>query len=290
MSARTGLGGPETGYGLTTAVLEALDLTLGMGPRYTYPLLVDLTASWRLHLPLLDGSGNFGSQHGDPPADARYTEVRLSGIGELALAAERGEVGPVPLGLIEGSFYRGGRVPPFAPARVLEALTAGAPDAGSPIMPTGGTVDGNVDRLLAGRPTRLTLGSTIAREPGALVITEVPFDVTVDDVAVQLEHRARAAGHRQQADYLPAGMEALQPLTGPAPVRQVRDESSGLTGIRVVCDLARDADVAQAEAWVRSVWPVTIEVDSQLPAPMGQLLATWDRGDGSGLGRLGALL
>ena len=305
LSARTGLGGvevavlaavaevggsPETEHRLTSAVLDVLDRDLGLGARHAYPLLVDLAAPWRLHLPLLDGLGNWGSQHGDPPADARYTEVRLSLVGELALAAERGEVGPVPLGLIEGSFYRGGRVPPFAPERMLEALTVGGPDAGPPTMPTGGIVDGNIEDLLAGRPTTLTLGSTIAHEPGGLVITEVPFGVNVDDVALQLVNRATAAGRRQHADYLPAGTEPSHGLTGPAPIRQVRDESSGRRGIRVVCDLAGDADVSQAEAWVRSVWPVTIEVDCRLPAPMQQLLADWDRGDGSGLSRLSPLL
>jgi hypothetical protein len=60
---------------------------------------------WQLHLPLLDARGNHGSQHGDPAADARYTEVWLSRVGALALAAERAEVGPVPLGLIDGSPY-----------------------------------------------------------------------------------------------------------------------------------------------------------------------------------------
>lgn len=303
MSARTGLGGvevavlaavaevggsPESEHRLTTAVLDILDRNLGLGARYAYPLLVDLAAPWRLHLPLLDGMGNWGSQHGDPPADARYTEVRLSLVGELALAAESGEVGPVPLGLIEGSLYRDGRVPPFAPERMLEALTVGGPDAGPPMMPTGGTVDGNIGDLLAGRPTTLTLGSTIAQEPGALVITEVPLGVNIDDVVLQLVNRATATGRPRYADYLPVGTE--HGLMERAPIGDVRDESSGRTGIRVVCRLTRDADASQAEAWIRSVWPVTIEVDCQLPAPIRQLLSGWDRGDGSGLRRLGAVL
>ena len=40
----------------------------------------------------------------------------------------------------------------------------------------------------------------------------------------------------------------------------------------------------------RAVWPVTIQVDCQLPAPMAKRLAAWDLGDGSGLAALAALL
>ena len=171
MSARTGLGAlevavlaavaevggrPGAGHRRTAHVLDVLECEQGFGARYAYPLLQDLAAPWRLHLPLLDPSGNWGSQHGDPAADARHTEVRLSEVGALALAAERGEVGPIPLGLVEGSLYREGPVPPFAPDRVLEALTTGGADAGPPVLPTGGTVDGDIEALLAGRRARLT--------------------------------------------------------------------------------------------------------------------------------------
>jgi hypothetical protein len=110
-------------------VLQVLEREQDFGARYAYPLLQDVAVPWRRHLPLLDPSGNWGSLHGDPAADARYTEVRLSVFGALALAAERGEVGPLPLGLVERSLYRDGPVPPFAPDRVLEALLTGGADA-----------------------------------------------------------------------------------------------------------------------------------------------------------------
>lgn len=61
-------------------------------------------------------------------------------------------------------------------------------------------------------------------------------------------------------------------------------------GIRIVCRLADGADVEAAQAWIRSVWPVTVEVDCRLPAPMPERLAAWDAGDGSGLAALAALL
>jgi hypothetical protein len=239
---------------------------------------------------LLDPSGNWGSQHGDPAADARYTEVRLSEVGALALAAERGEVGPIPLGLVEGSLYRDGPVPPFAPDRVLAALTTGGADAGPPVLPTGGTVGGDIDALLAGRRARLRLGSTVVVEPGRLVLTEVPLGVTIDLLVEHLANRVatqRAPGH---ADYLD-GLDSVYDVPDGAtvPVLDVRDESS-LFGIRVVCVLRSGADPGDASRWVRSVWPVTVEVDCRLPAPMRRRLAAWDGGDGSGLAALGALL
>lgn len=99
--------------------------------------MVDLTAVWVRHLPLLEGEGNFGSVAGDKAADPQYTGVRLSRVGELALASEGGAVGPLPLDLIEGSMYRGGGLPPFDPALTIGALLAGAGSAGTPRTPTG---------------------------------------------------------------------------------------------------------------------------------------------------------
>lgn len=286
LEAVAGLGGtPEAGRRRTDRVLDRLEREHGIGPRYGYPVVLDLGAHWRLHLPLLDPNGNWGTQHGDPAADARYTEVRLSPVGALALAAERGEVGPVPLGLIEGSLYRDGAVPPFDPRAVVEALLSGSGDAGAPALPTGGRVGGEVGALLAGRRARLTLSCTVLREPDALVVTEVPLGVEVDRVEQSLAMRYRSldADPRWFSDHVPA-----QPLC--FGVRDVRDESSMRAGLRVVCHLTRGSDLDAAEAWLRSVWPVTVEVDGRLPAAMRQRLRDWERGDGSGLTALGALL
>lgn len=295
LSPRTGLGLVETallgvvagaGRRRSDRVLEALDREHGIGPRYGYEVLADLVVPWRLHLPLLQGWGNFGSQHGDPAADARYTQVRLSAVGALAVAAERGEVGPVPLGLVEGSLYRGGAVPPFDPRRVVEALQTGSRSAGPPSLPTGGLVSGPVDALLAGRRARLQLGCAIVQEPGRLVITRVPLGVDVDRVQQSVASRSRWRA-RAFRDHVP---EADRDPLPPTPVRDVQDETSMRTGVRLVCALADGADPAEAEAWLRQAWPVTTEVDCRLPAPMSRRLREWDRGDGSGLAALAALL
>lgn len=292
LEAVAALGGtPDAGRRKTTRVLDRLEQEHGIGARYAYPLLLDLAVPWRLHLPLLDMTGNTGSQHGDPPADARYTDMRLSAVGALALAAERGELGPVPLGLIEGSLYRDGPVPPFDPRRVVAALRAGSGDAGPPSLPTGGLVGGEVEALLAGRRARLELSCEIRHEPDLIVVTAVPLGVEIDRVEQSLSMRAHTLRFNQRdrafRDYVPP--EPPEPERR-FTVLDVRDESDMRTGVRVVLRLAPGSDAAAAEGWVRSVWPVTTQVDCRLPASMARRLRSWVAGDGSGLAELARLL
>jgi hypothetical protein len=123
---------------------------------------------------------------GDPPADDRYTRVRLSPIGELVLACEQHRVGPVPIGLVDGSLYSGGTAPPLDPTRALRRVSALVDDetipnsdlqemVGLPSVPTGAAVQGDLEGLYAGRSARLLQSCCITREqmpPGhALVIT-----------------------------------------------------------------------------------------------------------------------
>jgi len=310
MSARTGLGPIESalldavdlivgGSGepaRCSDVLAAVDRLHGIGPRYSWPALVDLSVPWRVHLPLLDTVGNVGTQAGDRPADPVYVETQLSDVGALALASERGEVGPVPLGLIEGSLYRGGPVPPFAPDAVVGALLAAGADAGPPVLPTGGTVAGDLEGLLAGRPVRLTLGCTIRPLGGDLVITEVPLGVELDELVQMIGSRARRergdAVGRPYADY-PGGPEAGPPARDRrrgCPVVDVIDETTMRNGLIIRVMVDPRSDVRTAAEWLRDVWPVTTEIDARLPAAQAERLRTWDRGDGTGLRALADLL
>lgn len=50
-----------------------------------YDSLARMAQDFSLRYPLIDGQGNFGSIDGDPPAAMRYTESRLSKIGEEML-------------------------------------------------------------------------------------------------------------------------------------------------------------------------------------------------------------
>src|SRR3954453_3748413 len=55
-------------------------------PEALYDALVRMAQPFSLRYPLVDGQGNFGSVDGDPPAAYRYTECRISRIGEELLA------------------------------------------------------------------------------------------------------------------------------------------------------------------------------------------------------------
>ncbi|GIX45819.1 MAG: DNA gyrase subunit A [Candidatus Tectimicrobiota bacterium] len=55
------------------------------GEGAVYPALVRLAQDFSLRYPLIDGQGNFGSIDGDPPAAMRYTEARMTRIGEEML-------------------------------------------------------------------------------------------------------------------------------------------------------------------------------------------------------------
>jgi hypothetical protein len=296
MSGRTGLDD------VSVALLDAIDLLLvdgpvrcsdvlaaatalhGGDPSATWPMLVDLGVPWRRHLPLVELYGDCGTVGGDPPADARDVEARLSAYGALALAAERGEVGPVPLGLVEGSWTSEGPVPPFAPAAVVGAMLAGGADAGPPVMPGGGTVEGDIDALLRGEPVRLTLGCTIRPEGGNLVITELPVGVTVDQVLQAVVQRGMR--YEDDAD----GRRTRLVRRRSSPVVAIVDETTPRDGLRVLVRLVERSDLLLARTWLRDVRPVTVEIDARLPEPMAQRLATWDRGDGSGLRALADLL
>ncbi|MBQ3654552.1 MAG: DNA gyrase subunit A [Synergistaceae bacterium] len=56
------------------------------GDAAIYDTMVRLAQNWNLRYPLVDGQGNFGSVDGDSPAAMRYTEARLSWLGELMLS------------------------------------------------------------------------------------------------------------------------------------------------------------------------------------------------------------
>jgi hypothetical protein len=73
-------------------------------------------------MPVTRTWGGFATRDGCPPASFHDTEARLSPAGEVALAAERGEIAPVPVGLINGSSYRDGARPAFRPQGIIGAI------------------------------------------------------------------------------------------------------------------------------------------------------------------------
>jgi hypothetical protein len=306
MTDRTGLGplelavlrsvsataGSSGQHCRTTKTLEYLESVESIGPSYGLPVLQDLGSAWRVHLPLLDLCGNWGSVAGDPMAGPQYTELRLSPIGKLALACEEDGVGPVPIGLVNGSLYRGGQAPPLDVARALRTVGALIEDdliphgdlerlIGLPSLPTGGTVQGDLEGLYAGRSSLLLQSCRITREQipprESLVITGTPLGVAVNKIGSNLGEK---------------GLNPLHNLPGPLGLLDVRDETFGLTGTRIVLLAEANADLDALERWVRGVWPVTIETNCRFRGGISEVLRRWAsdcRVDRSGLDKLVAL-
>jgi DNA gyrase subunit A len=235
------------------------------GDSSIYEAMVRMAQPFSLRAPLVDGQGNFGSIDGDGAAAFRYTEARLSPIGE-ALLADLGEdtvpfvanfddslqepqvlPGLLPNLLINGStgiaVGMATNIPPHNPGEVcrailaildrenitdeeLEALIPG------PDFPTGGIVVGTSgirEAYRTGRGKFLLRGKIETEDAGRgrknLVVTEIPY---ATDKSSLLEVIAKAIQSRQ--------MEGVSDL---------RDES-GREGIRIVLELARDANADRA--------------------------------------------
>jgi hypothetical protein len=295
----------ETGLVPTAAVLDVLESREHFGATYATDALQDLGAPWRVHLRLFERGGNWGGPD-DPMADARYTEVGLSEIGRLALSAERGQVGPVPIDLVNGSVYRGGRVPPLDPVRTVRLLRRSARgDALDPAalddlvrLPTGGTVSGDLDALHDGRAARVQMSCRIGREDSPdgrlLVLTGTPHGVGLEELAARLTSRVSAALNpgRRYADYLPRDGAPHDAGRPPAVVTDVL-EAPPVGDDRIVLLVAADADLDGAERWVRGIWPVTVEADWLVPGGLPASLQRWAErchADRSGLEALGELV
>ncbi len=122
LEALDSLGARARRHRRSAKVLDVVEERIGLAPGYAYEVLLDLARPWTMPLLLVDGQGNFGSRGNDPAANYRYTEAGLTRAGQVVLAAERGDLAPVPVGLINGNVYREGLRPPFRPLAIIEAL------------------------------------------------------------------------------------------------------------------------------------------------------------------------
>src|SRR5258708_1889236 len=105
-------------------VVSAVEERIGLAPGYAYEVLIDLALPWEGPVMLVRRTrGSCGGRDDDDrPASFYDPEARLSPAGEVALAAERGEIAPVPIGLINGNTYRDGTRPPFRPQGIIDAI------------------------------------------------------------------------------------------------------------------------------------------------------------------------
>jgi DNA gyrase subunit A len=225
-----------------------------------YDSLARMAQDFSLRYPLVKGQGNFGSVDGDPPASMRYTEAKLSGIGEEMLRdIEKNTVdftdnydgtrkepvvlpSPLPQLLLNGSLGiavgMATNIPPHNSSEVIDAVIylldhskADTEDLfqfiKGPDFPTGGEIYGQKEILEAysqGKGGILTRGKTEILEDEKnktqIVISEIPFQVQKSNLIEQL---AKLAQEKK--------------IQG---IRDIRDESDK-EGLRIVIDLFREA-------------------------------------------------
>src|SRR5918911_673264 len=240
------------------------------GQEAIYDAAVRLAQDFSLRYPLIDGQGNFGSDDDDPAAAMRYTEMRLSRIGEVMLRdIDKDTVPLVPTykqdPKVVEPYYLPARIPPaingqdgvglgFAtrvpPHNLREVLYAcmallDRPQMGvldlmryikGPDFPTGGTVVGDEgirDYLATGRGRIVHRGTVRLEEDQRgkrLIVTEVPF-VGRANVKTSI---AKAFNDGK--------------LPGLVFEGHIPDESSDQNGTRIVLPLRKDANPAEVLA------------------------------------------
>jgi DNA gyrase subunit A len=234
------------------------------GDSAIYDALVRLAQPWSMRMPLIDSQGNFGSPGNDPPAAMRYTECRLAPLAmEMLRDIDKETVdfrdnydgksaeptvlpARFPNLLINGSegiaVGMATKIPPHNLREVgagvqwyldnyeandeelLDALMERVP---GPDFPTRGLIVGRRGIKEAYRTGRgsITMRAVVEVEELqgriCLVAKELPYQVNPDNLALKI------------AELVKEGR-----LTG---IADVRDETSGRTGQRLVIVLKRDA-------------------------------------------------
>ncbi|MGD0602049.1 MAG: DNA gyrase subunit A [Streptosporangiaceae bacterium] len=255
---------------------------IGLAPGYAYEVLVDLARPWTMPVNLVQGQGNFGSRGNDPPANFRYTEARVTRAGRAALAAERGEMAPLPIAIINGSTYREGLRPPFRPHAVIDATREaikrpGVTDAeltaivGLPYFLTGCTVAGDLTALAAGRRAELSLQAqvSISDHRRTVVIGNIPPNISTDDTASIIASRARTP--RWASDH--PGLHRITRL----PLADLRDETSDRSSPfgRIVCIPTPGTPPEQLRDMLLDVTGVRTTMPVTLPRPLPTLIRHW---------------
>jgi len=234
------------------------------GDTAIYDALVRLVQDWSLRYPLISGQGNFGSPGNDPAAAPRYTECKLAPLAmEMVRDIDEETVDffpnydgrtaePLPLPsrfpnlLVNGSAGIAVGMATNIPPHNLREVAAGAawfldhPGAAKeellealmarvtgPDFPTGALIMGRSgieDAYRTGRGS-ITMRSVVEVEEiqnrTCLVITELPYQVNPDTLASSIADQVRDGR-----------------LAG---IADIRAETSGRTGQRLVIVLKRDA-------------------------------------------------
>jgi DNA gyrase subunit A len=234
------------------------------GDTAIYDTLVRLVQDWVLRYPLVAGQGNFGSPGNDPAAAPRYTECKMAPLAlEMVRDIEKGTVdfrpnydgrtqepavlpARIPNLLVNGSagiaVGMATNIPPHNLREVADGVRwhLAHPDATreellealmerikGPDFPTGAQILGHKgieDAYRTGRGS-ITMRAVVNVEEIqnriCLVVTELPYMVNPDNLASKI------------ADLVNDGR-----ING---IADIRDETSGRTGQRLVIVLKRDA-------------------------------------------------
>ena len=256
---------PDKGFNKCTRVVgEVMGQFHPHGDVSIYDALVRLVQPWSLRYPLALGQGNFGSAGNDGAAAPRYTETKMAPLAMEMVRdideetvnfsdnydgkTQEPDVLPArfPNLLVNGSVGIAVGMATNIPPHNLREVAAGAlwalenPDATSeelleallqrikgPDFPTGAQilgVKGIHDAYRTGRGS-ITMRAVVTVEElqgrTSLVVTELPYQVNPDNLALKIAELVKDGKIGGIAD--------------------IRDETSGRTGQRLVIVLKRDA-------------------------------------------------
>jgi DNA gyrase subunit A len=256
---------PDRGYFKCARVVgEVMGNYHPHGDSAIYDTLVRLAQTWSMRYPLVDGNGNFGSPGNDPAAAMRYTECRMAPLAMEMLRdidketvdfspnydgrSQEPDVLPsrYPNLLVNGSsgiaVGMATNIPPHNLREVFdgvkwyldhydtsdeELLDALIQRIKGPDFPTYGLIVGRRGIEEAYRTGRglITMRAVIDVEEiqgrTCLVVTQLPYQVNPDNLALKIAEQVKEGK-----------------ITG---IADVKDETSGRTGQRLVIVLKRDA-------------------------------------------------
>jgi len=257
---------PDRGYFKCSRVVgDVMGQYHPHGDSAIYDSLVRLAQPWSMRMRLIDGQGNFGSPGNDPPAAMRYTECRLAPLAmEMLRDIDKDTVdfrpnydgrtpeptvlpSRFPNLLVNGSegiaVGMATKIPPHNLREVAdgvqwyldhfdasdeELLMALVERIKGPDFPTNGLIVGRRGIQEAYRTGRgsITMRAVVnveedSRGRTTLVVTELPYQVNPDNLATKIAELVRDGR-----------------IGG---IAELRDETSGRTGQRLVIVLKRDA-------------------------------------------------
>ncbi|OLP16518.1 DNA topoisomerase IV [Leptolyngbya sp. 'hensonii'] len=253
------------------------------GDQAVYDALVRMVQDFSSRYPLLAGHGNFGSVDDDPPAAMRYTETRLSEIGNEGLLDEIGEATVDFVGNFDNSQQEPTVLPAQLPYLLLNGSSGIAVGMATNVPPHNLTevVDGLIALIdhpnlsdeqlfeLIPGPDFPTGGEIIAREGIRDAYTTGRGSIPLRGVAQMEEVHLGRGRHRRLAiviTELPyqvnkaAWIEKVAELVNQnrlEGIADIRDESDR-EGMRVVIELKREADPQKLLANLYRLTPLQI--------------------------------